>query len=107
VPTVFFLYFLRGTAVREEFEQRILRDVAPRALAGETVESWRLQRTTGWAGGSDDAPDYICVVEVADLDLWSMAASASISETHGSLGALVRRIAMVVTTPCPRQLGDQ
>jgi hypothetical protein len=82
VPTAFFLYLVRGAVVREEFEQRILGDVAPRALAEETVESWRLHRTTGWAGGSDDAPDCICFVEVADLDLWSMEASASISETR-------------------------
>jgi hypothetical protein len=97
MPTVFFAYFLKDAASGEEFEHRILRDVAPRALAEETVEAWNLHRTTGWPGSSDDAPDFICVVDVADLDLWSLDASASISETHGGLGPLVRRIAMFVT----------
>jgi hypothetical protein len=101
MPSVFFSYFLNSAAVRAEFELRILRDVAPRALAEESVEAWTLHRTSAWPGDSDDAPDYICVVEVADLDLWSLEASASISETHGSLGSLVRRIAMVVTVAVP------
>ena len=97
MPTVFFSYFLHDAVIAEEFEERILRDVAPRARAEESVERWTLRRVTGWPGSSDDAPDYICVVEVSDLGLWSSDASASISETHGLLGPLARRIAMTVT----------
>lgn len=94
---IFFSYFLKDATVSEEFESRILRDVAPRALAEESVERWTLHRTEVWPGSSDDAAEYICVVDVADLDLWSSDASESIVESHGSLGSLVRRIAMAVT----------
>jgi hypothetical protein len=86
MPTVFFSYFLHATVLAEEFEERILRDVAPRARAEESVERWTLHPANGWPGSSEDAPDYICVVEVSDLQLWSSGASASISETHGSSG---------------------
>lgn len=94
---VFFSSFSRDTADPEEFEVRMLRDVAPRALAEGSVERWRLHRTMVWPGGRDDAPEYICVVDVADLDIWASDASATIAESHGSLGALVGRVAMAVT----------
>jgi hypothetical protein len=97
MPTIFFSYFLKDGSVAAEFDQRILGDVAPRALAEESVEAWTLHRINSWAGGSDDAPDYICVVDVADLERWSSEASASISESHGSLSPLVCRIAMAVS----------
>lgn len=97
MPTVFFSYCLHDAVRAEDFEERILREVAPRARAEESVESWTLHRVNGWPGSSDDAPEYICVVEVSDLGLWSSDASASISETHGSLGPLARSIAMTVT----------
>ena len=68
-----------------------------RAVHEESVKRWTLHRTEVWLGSSDDAPEYICVVDVADVDRWSSDASASIVESHGSLGSLVRRIAMAVT----------
>lgn len=55
-----------------------------------------LHRTEPWPGGSDGVPDYICVVEVTDLSLWSAGAAESIIESHGSLGSLVQEIGMVV-----------
>ncbi len=39
MPTVFFSYFLNGSSGPDEFEQLILRDVSPRTLAEESVES--------------------------------------------------------------------
>jgi hypothetical protein len=71
MPTIFFSYFLHDAAIAEDFEERILRDVAPRARAEESVESWTLHSAQGWPRSSDDAPDYVCVVDVADLELWS------------------------------------
>jgi hypothetical protein len=65
MPTIFFSYFLKDRSAAAEFDQRILRDVAPRALAEESVEGWTLHRINSWPGASDDAPDYICVVDVA------------------------------------------
>lgn len=97
MPTVFFSYYLKDRSTTGEFERQIFRDVAPRAMAEESVEAWTLHRIQSWPGGSDDAPDYICVVEVFDLELWSSDAAASIAESHGSLGASVRRVAMAVT----------
>ena len=97
MPTVFLSYYLHDRSTLEDFEGHIFRDVAPRAMAEESVEAWTLHRIRSGPGGSEDAPDYICVVEVSDLRLWSSDASPSVAESHGSLGPLTRRIAMAVT----------
>lgn len=94
---VFFSYFLRDAASAEEFERQILRDVAPDALAHQTVQGWTLHRTMPWAGGSFASPDYVCVVDVTDVRRWSEEASDSIVVTHGGLGPLVKKIDMAVT----------
>jgi hypothetical protein len=97
MATVFFHYFLREDADAGQFEQQILTAVAPRALAEASVESWVLHRCEPWTGASDEIPDYICVVGVANLPLWSGESAESIAESHGELGGLVREIGMVVS----------
>ena len=97
MASVFFHYFLRDGASAEEFEQQILGHVAPRALAEQSVENWSLHRNGRWPGSSDHAPDYICVVEVGDLRLWSSDAAESITESHGTLRPWAREIDMVVS----------
>ncbi|MCW2983765.1 MAG: hypothetical protein JWR63_1335 [Conexibacter sp.] len=97
MATVFFHYFLRPDADAHEFERRILADVAVRALAEQSVKTWVLHRSEPWPGGSENVPDYVCVVEVQDLGRWSADAAASITESHGALGPLVREIGMLVS----------
>lgn len=97
MPTVFFSYSLHADTDAAQFERQILTDVAPRALAEESVQQWLLHRVTPWPGASEDAPDYVCVVDVGDLRSWSAQAAGSIAESHGDLGGLVARISMVVS----------
>jgi hypothetical protein len=96
-PRVFFSYSLRDPAEADQFIERINREVAPAALAEETVLDWKLHRSLDWPGSSDDRPDFVCVVDIADLRVWSDGASDSITRTLGGLSDLVRRIAMTVT----------
>jgi hypothetical protein len=97
MPTVFFSYYLRDPTESDQFIERINREVAPAALAEETVVDWTLHRSLDWPGSSDDRPDFVCVVDVTDLRAWSGGAADSITSTHGGLNDLVRRITMIVT----------
>jgi hypothetical protein len=94
---VFFSYFLQDGASGEEFEQRIMADVAPAARAHESVLDWRLHRTVPWPGSSDEGADYVSVAEVTGLPAWSADAAESIAHTHAKLRDLVRRITMTAT----------
>jgi hypothetical protein len=78
--------------------ERITTEVKPAALAEESVLEWKLHRSVDWPGSSDDRPDFVCVVDITDLRVWSDGASDSIVKTHGALNDLVRRIALTVTT---------
>jgi len=71
--------------------------VAPAARSEQSVLDWKLHRKLDWPGSSDDEPDFVCVVDITDLRVWSDGASDSIARTHGALGDLVERIAMTVT----------
>lgn len=106
MATVFFLYVLGAGSDPAEFERRIMADVAPRALAEESVAGWTLHRGEPWPGTSDDGPDYVCVVEVESLERWAHGTAESISESHGGLGPLVHRIQMVVAGATVRSPGD-
>jgi hypothetical protein len=97
MPRVFFSYYLADAGAAEEFVRRITAEVAPAALGEETVLDWRLHRALDWPGSSDDRPDFVCVVDITDLQAWSDGAADSIVATHGGLAALVKRIAMTVT----------
>jgi hypothetical protein len=97
MPRVFFMYYLRDPAASSEFIERAEREVAPAALGEESVLDWKLHRSLDWPGSSDDRPDFVCVVDITDLRVWSDGASDSITKTHGGLNDIVRRIAMTVT----------
>lgn len=105
--TVFFSYFLRQGVDPAEFEQQILREVRPAALAENSVNTWTLHRTIAAPGTSEDSPSYVCVVEINDLTYWSESASESILATHGGLGSMVSRIALTVTTELPADQTDE
>jgi hypothetical protein len=98
MATVFFSYFLAEGISGEDFERRILAEVAPVALAEESVLDWRLHRTIDWPGSSDAGADYVCLVCVTDLPAWSEGAPESVMQTHGALSDLVHRITMTVTS---------
>ena len=94
MATVFFFYFLRDAADAAEFERTVVNDVLPDALAHPTVLDWKLHRAVDWPGASAEYADYVCVVPVSDLAVWSQDASESIAKTHGALAGLVKHIAM-------------
>ena len=97
MPRVFYSYYLSDSGAAEPFVEAMRTDVGPAAIAEETVLNWSLHRTLEWPGSSDDAPEFVCVVDVADLRTWSDTASDSIGRTHGALTRLVKRITMTVT----------
>jgi hypothetical protein len=68
---VLYSYYLRDPAAREELERVPLKHVAPRARGEETVERWTLHRSIDLPGGAADGPDYVSVVEVADMKRWA------------------------------------
>ena len=96
MANVFFTYYLNDGADSREFEEQILSEVGPRAIAEPSVKQWVLHRTRAWIGASEDAPDYVCVVEVDDLERWATEASASIVDSHGALRSL-RRLGLCVS----------
>jgi hypothetical protein len=97
LPRVFFHFYLRDDVEAPAFEGSMLGGVRPAALAEESVLSWSLHRTVDWPGSSAEGPDYVSVVDVTDLDVWSDGAAESIESTHDALAPFVRRIAMTVT----------
>jgi hypothetical protein len=98
MPRVFFSYYLADPTTADVFVERIETEVAPAARAEESVLDWKLHQTLDWPGTTDDEPDFVCVVDITDLRVWSDGTSDSIARTHGALGGLVKRLAMTVTT---------
>jgi hypothetical protein len=97
MPRVFFSYYLRDGAAVDLLFERLKTQVAPAARGEVSVLDWKLHRKLDWPGSTDNEPDFVCVVDIADLRVWSERASDSIVSTHGGLGDLVERIAMTVT----------
>jgi hypothetical protein len=96
MPRVFFSYYLHDPAAADALVERLETNVEPAARGEQSVLDWKLHRKLDWPGSSDDEPDFVCVVDIADVRLWSRA-SDSIASAHGALGDLVKRIAMTVT----------
>jgi hypothetical protein len=97
MPRVFFSYHLRDGAAVDALLEWLNTQVAPAARGEASVLDWKLHRKLDWPGSTDNEPDFVCVVDIAELRAWSEHASNSIVSTHGSLGDLVERIAMTVT----------
>ena len=97
MPRVFFSYYLSDPGAADRFVHAMTEHVAPAARAEESVLAWNLHRTLDWPGSSDDEPNFVCVVDIADLQRWSDETSDSIMRTHGALRGFLKRIAMTVT----------
>jgi hypothetical protein len=97
MPRVFFSYYLSDPAAADTLANRLETEVGPAARGEESVLNWKLHRTLDWPGSTEDEPDFVCVVDITDLRVWSDGASDSIARTHGALSGLVKRITMTVT----------
>jgi hypothetical protein len=76
VPATLIVWFrLRSPELSAEFERMMAGDQDVDLGALDTMSDWRLTRPLEVPGQPSEAPDYVLIVEITEVDRWQSQAS--------------------------------